>query len=180
MLTRICGRGRASAVLRALRALAVPHGSVGRSIVSATLVCRAPAPADDSGVSIGQRLYSLSRHFTTERAQLREDSEECIALALEAWRLLQTVTEADMETMPLRDLTEIVVAYGVFAKSWENGVRGPKQAEVEGAPLEYTIIERPDIASADSSAPGVGVAPVTSASEAPAPRANPLDTVLEF
>ncbi|GET90812.1 unspecified product [Leishmania tarentolae] len=165
-------------------------------------ICTGPplslAPGASDSVSIGQRLYSLAQFFTKTRLSSKRDDVEVQRLATEAWDLLQSISEEEVETLPLRDVAEIVVAYNYFGTFWANGLNGPARAArdenaagqvsssssqlgVNDRPHAYPIVERADVASGNSETMlnKVGPAPLE-VCEAPVRRASPLDEVLDF
>ncbi|SYZ68025.1 hypothetical_protein [Leishmania braziliensis MHOM/BR/75/M2904] len=158
-----------------------------------------PIPGANDSISTGQRLYSLVQCHMKARLDPKYADVDRDRLSMEAWSLLQSISEEELEAMPLRDVVEIVVAYNHFCGTWANGLNGPARAyrdepspgqaatsssqlAVEKRPLDYPIIERPDLA------PGNGETTFNKAQaaapqivrEVPVKRASPLDEILEF
>ncbi|KAG5498704.1 hypothetical protein JKF63_02992 [Porcisia hertigi] len=154
-------------------------------------------PGARETISIGQRLYSLTRCYMQKRNSPTCDDTERNRLSTEAWHILQSITEEDLEALPIRDVAEIVVAYNYFGGIWANGLHGPAKAIREGkqtgpvssssecsgddAPPDYPIIERPDVVSGDrETISNTAAASSQIMREVPVKRASPLDDFLEF
>ncbi|KAG5472427.1 hypothetical protein LSCM1_03826 [Leishmania martiniquensis] len=158
-----------------------------------------PTPGAGGTVSIGQRLYSLTQCHLKIQVNPACDHVESDRLSTEAWNLLQSISEEELEALPLRDVVEIVVAYNYFSSVWANGLNGPARPVRHGKssgksstpssplsadeqPPAYPIVERPDVAV------GRGVttlnttagAPLLADRNVPVKRASPLDEVLDF
>ncbi|TPP43314.1 hypothetical protein CGC20_6740 [Leishmania donovani] len=149
-------------------------------------------------VSIGQRLYSLTQFCTKVCLGPKRDDAELERLATEAWNLLQSISEEEVEALPLRDVAEIVVAYNHFCGFWANGLNGPARAVRDGKssgqvstsssqfgvdeqPQTYPIMERFDVASGNGETLlNKAVPQPLDGCEVPVRRASPLDEILEF
>ncbi|AYU81008.1 hypothetical protein LdCL_300026300 [Leishmania donovani] len=218
------GRHPVCASCRVLRASRPACRSSVRAVASSTRVCYAlpnkgtgatiapppfqgeactyppisPTPGASDTVSIGQRLYSLTQFCTKVCLGPKRDDAELERLATEAWNLLQSISEEEVEALPLRDVAEIVVAYNHFCGFWANGLNGPARAVRDGKssgqvstsssqfgvdeqPQTYPIMERFDVASGNGETLlNKAVPQPLDGCEVPVRRASPLDEILEF
>ncbi|KAG5496661.1 hypothetical protein JIQ42_03492 [Leishmania sp. Namibia] len=160
---------------------------------------RPPTLVASETVSVGQRLYSLTQYYMQSRLNPGVGNLERERMSTEAWNLLQSISEEELEALPLRDVVEIVVAYNYFSCTWANGLNGPasavkdgkssggpftfsSQLSVDEQPLDYPIIERNDLAAGKDEAMlhTAMAAPLLAERDVPLKRASPLDEILEF
>lgn len=156
-----------------------------------------PGPVSD----VARRLYSLQRYLKDAYQGEKGGYVDHSQLVREAWNLLQSIPEAEVDRMPTRDLAEIVNTYNYFASFWENGMDGPANASSSGSgrgfgaaagakesaaykPLfDYALVDRPDAVgggSGDSRVSAAAVRSTVNEVDAPPKRANPLDEILDF
>lgn len=127
-------------------------------------------------------------------AQLRlaEDLVACKVLEVEAWRILQKITDADVEDAAAADASELLVVWNHFGRFWELGMDGPSQhtiTAVESARQSSTEGELSSAAEPDPAEVPLVTREVEDAQReknkrldmmAPARRSNPLDEIIDF
>ncbi|EAN90257.1 hypothetical protein C3747_138g29 [Trypanosoma cruzi] len=117
-------------------------------------------------------LYSLERFHRQNSSQNERRKVE-----RQAWRELQKLPDAVADSASIHDVTDIVAAWCYFSRFWALGMHGPEETADEkqkGGVLERNDI---DIPLVERRAPKARSPTVD---EAPPPRANPLDEVIEF
>ncbi|KAL7702636.1 hypothetical protein N2W54_002269 [Lotmaria passim] len=213
-MSRLCFRARSLAPLHgpAFRvAQSVPNHPLHvscRLFVTTTFVCRAgkdgvegaarPVAADESGGfdSIGQRLFSLHEFHRKALLDMNVNPADYQYVAHDAWDLLQSIPDEEVERLSTRNVAEIVHCYHYFSLFWENGMEGPAKTSSsragqgpgvaegaeESAMFHYPLVDRNDASvrgdAVDSSA--VQTPAALHKWEAPPKRANPLDEILDF
>ncbi|KAH9580014.1 hypothetical protein LSM04_006233 [Trypanosoma melophagium] len=117
-----------------------------------------------------QSLFSMERFHRTSHSE-----EERRQVERQAWRELQKLPDSATENADINDVTEILSVWCYFSRFWEQGMRGPGNEEEGGTKEnreEEVKVPRVERSEARFGTP--------TADEAPPPRANPLDEVLEF
>ncbi|ESL08813.1 hypothetical protein TRSC58_03478 [Trypanosoma rangeli SC58] len=129
----------------------------------------------DSGVcrQTAQALFSL------ERFHRQSDSEtERRKVESQAWRELRKLPDAVANSASIPDVADIVSAWCYFSRFWALGMQGPGETvcgkQNEGVSAGEEDIDVPLL---ERRAPTMQ--PPT-ADEAPPPRTNPLDEIIEF
>ncbi|ORC90869.1 uncharacterized protein TM35_000072930 [Trypanosoma theileri] len=117
-----------------------------------------------------QSLFSMERfhrnsHVEGERRQVER----------QAWRELQKLPDSATENADINDITDVLGAWCYFSRFWEQGMRGP--GEEEQGKSDESREKEIKVPSVERSGARFGA---PTADEAPPPRANPLDEVLEF
>ncbi|RNF16757.1 uncharacterized protein Tco025E_05048 [Trypanosoma conorhini] len=131
--------------------------------------------SSDAGLcrQTAQALFSLERfHRQSSSADERRQVER------QAWRELQKLPDAVANSASIHDVTDIVGAWCYFSRFWELGMQGPEETSGEEQSdgvlagkkdIDVPLLERRT--------------PLThppTADQAPPPRTNPLDEVIEF
>ncbi|RNF12247.1 hypothetical protein TraAM80_00394 [Trypanosoma rangeli] len=132
-------------------------------------------PTSDPGVcrQTAQTLFSL------ERFHRQSDSEtERRKVESQAWRELRKLPDAVANSASIHDVTDIVGAWCYFSRFWALGMQGPG-GTVCGGQNEGVLAGEEDIVVPLLERRAAPTQPPT-ANEAPPPRTNPLDEIIEF
>lgn len=150
----------------------------------------APSPAaavDLAGVTgatvaeVSEYLYASRQHH--RRLTAADDHTACRALEGQVWRVLQQLTDEEVEGAELNAACELLVSWNYFGRFWGRGMDGPSPSalgaafacggEGAGAAVEVPLLSREadDLVRERNAREDV---------MQPARRASPLDEVLDF